>query len=201
LRNAPPGGNVLQYIPALVAGTAGAVPSCGTADPYQQAIAGCDQTTVYACGTPGGSTADLTINPGGGTGGSGDTSTAAQCLIHQGGIDWLGTGTVTSPVFPFQIHAGDNNPLVKAGLVISDDVITTSSSIVTLPIADYGGVALPAGQPSVTIVGFLQVFINSIDPNGNISVTVLNVAGCSNTATNPAVAGTSPVPVRLITPP
>jgi hypothetical protein len=55
----------------------------------------------------------------------------------------------------------------------------------------------------VNIVGFLQVFINGIDAGGNINVTVLNVAGCSNTATTstPTVSGSSPVPVRLITAP
>jgi hypothetical protein len=31
---------------------------------------------------------------------------------------------------------------------------------------------------------FLQVFINQADSNGNLNVTVLNVAGCSNAATN-----------------
>jgi hypothetical protein len=52
-------------------------------------------------------------------------------------------------------------------------------------------------------VGFLQVFINSVDSSGNPNVTVLNVAGCSNTATGstPTVSGTSPVPIRLITSP
>jgi hypothetical protein len=34
-----------------------------------------------------------------------------------------------------------------------------------------------------------------------MNVTVMNVAGCSNAATAQPVAGTSPVPVRLITPP
>lgn len=200
LAGSPP--TVLQYIPALLAGTAGAVPSCGSTDPYQQAVAGCDQTTVYACGTSGGATADLTINPGGS---AGDTSTAVQCLINQtsGGRDTLDTGTVKKPVFPFQIHAGDGNPLVKAGLVPSDDVITTSNSIVTIPIADFSGGALVGNQPAVTIVGFLQVFINNVDPNGNMGVTVLNVAGCgSSVVGGTAYAyGTSPVPVRLITPP
>jgi len=53
-------------------------------------------------------------------------------------------------------------------------------------------------------VGFLQVFINGVDQYGNVDVTVLNVSGCSNGGSQPvgsAVAGTSPVPVRLITPP
>ena len=50
---------------------------------------------------------------------------------------------------------------------------------------------------------FLQVFINGVDTtSSNVNVTVLNVAGCSNSATasTPTVSGSSPVPVRLITP-
>jgi Tfp pilus assembly protein FimT len=188
---------VLEYVPALVSGTPGAAPSCSSPG-YQQAIAGCDQSTVYACGTPAGAQADLTINPGGV---GGDTSTAAQCLISQGGSDSLNTGTAKNPVFPFQIQAGSDNPLVKAGVVNSNDVITSSNSIVTIPIANFGG-PLPNGQPNVTIVGFLQVFINLVDGAGNLKVTVLNVAGCSDdTPAPPAALGTSPVPIRLITPP
>jgi hypothetical protein len=54
-------------------------------------------------------------------------------------------------------------------------------------------------------VGFLQVFINSVDQWGNLDVTVLNVSGCGN-GTGTAVSattitGTSSVPIRLITPP
>jgi hypothetical protein len=110
-------------------------------------------------------------------------------------------------VFPFQIHAGKGSPLVVAGLVSSDDLITSSSSIVTIPIYDSNPpVQLVGVEPPVTIVGFLQVFINGVDTTtgnttGNINVTVMNVAGCSNGATSPPVFGTSPVPVRLITPP
>jgi hypothetical protein len=71
---------------------------------------------------------------------------------------------------------------------------------------DVGAGTFPNDQASVavTIVGFLQVFINGIDTTtGNINVTVLNVAGCSNTATDstPTVSGSSPVPIRLITAP
>jgi hypothetical protein len=42
-----------------------------------------------------------------------------------------------------------------------------------------------------------------VDLSGNRLVTVLNVTGCGN-GTNPpgsALSGSSPVPVRLITPP
>jgi hypothetical protein len=88
-------------------------------------------------------------------------------------------------------------------LNVSGSAITSSSSIVSLPI--YDGLALATGtqQPAVTIVGFLQVFINSVDATGNLNVTVMNVAGCGNAVPSGAtpVTGTSPVPVRLITPP
>jgi hypothetical protein len=62
-----------------------------------------------------------------------------------------------------------------------------------------------SGKSPVTIVGFLQVFINGVDNHGNVDVTVLKVAGCSNgqgpnLVGNP-VFGSSPVPVRLITSP
>ena len=80
--------------------------------------------------------------------------------------------------------------------------ISRSNSIVTLPIYDGAGFSTSLDFPSVNIVGFLQAFINGTEANGNINVTVLNVADCSNTATNstPTVSGSSPVPVRLIAP-
>jgi len=188
----------LEYIPALIQTPFSAVPSCATTD-YQKAIAGCDQTTVYACGQTNGATADLTINPGGSTG---DTSTAVQCLTQAaptyGGADTITTGTVLTPVFPFQIKAGAGNPLVTALGIASGSVITSSNSIVTVPMYD-DTVALTGSQPDVTITGFLQVFINSIDATtGNLNVTVLNVTGCGNTGATPGVAGSSPVPIRLV---
>ena len=203
----------LQYIPALISGTPGAVPSCATGSlsndsDYQPAIGGCDQSTVYACGTQLGAQADLTENPVNPHSLNGDTGTALQCLIHaaaQGagnGQDQLNTAT-----YPFQIQAGSDNPLVKDGLVSNNGIITTSSSIVTMPIYDNGlGAQLArVPQPPVTIVGFLQLFIQYLDGNGHPYVTVLNVAGCGNgqttTVSSSPVFGTSPVPVRLITPP
>jgi hypothetical protein len=196
-------GTNLDYVPALVSGNPTAAPSCATANTFQEAIGGCDQSTVYTCGTPSGTPGatqlDLNENPVNPSGDGGDSPTAAECLINQsGGNDSLDTTT-----FPFQIKAGSGNPLVQSGVVGSNNVITTSNSIVTLPI--YDGAALPPGnhEPPVTIVGFLQVFINNVNTtNGNMNVTVLNVAGCSNNAAgNPTVTGTSPVPIRLITPP
>jgi hypothetical protein len=85
--------------------------------------------------------------------------------------------------------------------------ITASNSVVSLPIYDQTGNTFPSFSPTpvaVTIVGFLQVFINAADQYGNVDVTVLNVAGRSNGSGTPvgtAITANSPVPVRLITPP
>jgi len=75
LTDNPPGlgpgpGLTLEYVPALISGTdAVAVPGCATGSDYQGAIAGCDQSTVYACGIiGGGAQADLTFNPASRTG-------------------------------------------------------------------------------------------------------------------------------------
>ncbi len=191
----------LDYVPATVSGTPAAVPNCATADTYQEAIAGCDETTAYQCGVQASSatnptTVDFTENPGRHPR---DTLRGTECLIHQG----TGQDQIQNSSLPFPIIAEGGNPLK-----ISGSQITSSSSIVSLPIYDSGGGApfSPANN-QVTIVGFLQVFINQAyaNPDGNVSVTVLNVAGCGNGASgnvaSTAITGTSPVPVRLITPP
>lgn len=201
-----PATGTIDYVPANVTVTPLAVPSCVSASNlFQAAIAGCDQSTVYACGYAGGSTqgiteADLGEYPGGG---SGDTATGTECLINQtatGGQDSL-FGLPTPP-FPYQIVAGSGNPLVTAAAgVTAGDYITSSTSIVTIPIAEFNGNQLNGATPSVSIVGFLQAFVNSVDGSGNVNITILNVAGCGYAASGSPVYGTSPVPVRLITPP
>jgi hypothetical protein len=113
------------------------------------------------------------------------------------------------PNYPFQIQVGTSNPLLNAvpNPVPGNSVITTSNSIVSLPIYDSPpGVNTinTTGTTPVTIVGFLQVFINVVDANGNVYVTVLNVSGCGNGlgtgVSSQPLYGTSPVPVRLISP-
>jgi hypothetical protein len=86
-------------------------------------------------------------------------------------------------------------------------LVTTSNSIVTIPIIDTTN-PIPATGGNVTIDGYMQAFIDEVhgNPNqGDIQITVLNIAGCSSThnLANPVVggSGTSPVPVRLISPP
>jgi Flp pilus assembly protein TadG len=192
----PPGATSTQlsYIPGEVSGTPVAVPSCA-AGSYQKAVAGCDQSTVYQCGVPAGSLggnaneADLSeISV------PSNTSAAVQCLLHEakGGT----ADSIDTSVYPYQITAGSGNPLNVSG-----SVITSSDSIVSIPIYDGAGLGGGSG-PSVTIVGFLQVFISSVDAVGDMTVTVMNVSGCGNAVPSGTTAlnGTSPVPIRLITP-
>jgi Flp pilus assembly protein TadG len=186
--NNPPNATagVLYYIPAYVTSSAEAYPSCADDSLYQEAIGGCDVNTVYACGTSGGAQADLTINPGGG---SGDTATAAKCVTHD-----LGKDTMNYVTYPFQITSGGGNPIVK------NQLVTSSNSIMTLPIYDDTQGPLSGSYPTITVVGYLHVFVDSVNGNGDINVHVLNVAGCGNAASPTLSApGTSPVPIRLIT--
>jgi Flp pilus assembly protein TadG len=201
---APPTAN-LQYVPGEAPSTTpAAVPSCstpGSASPnYEPAIAGCDQTTVYACGQRNQNRVELIESPGTATN---DTLNGVQCLIHapMPGLA-QGQDVLDTTAYPFKITAGANNPLVGP---LGTTPITTSNSIVTIPIYDSNRFfpRLRRGVTDVTVVGFLQVFINQVDGNGDVDVTVLNVSGCGNgtNAVGAAVTGSSPVPVRLITSP
>jgi Flp pilus assembly protein TadG len=195
----------LEYLPgeAPIA-TPVALPSCASGNPYEEAIGGCDQST-YHCGVQHSSLGspnrvDLSENPSSGTN---DTLDGVKCLIHESNENTYPSGQDTMDLtsYPFKILSGTSNPILGSNVAISN-----SPSIVSLPIYDSNAdVISGTGISPVTIIGFLQVFINQVDPWGNVQVTVLNVAGCSNgTGTDPvgsAVAGSSPVPVRLITTP
>ncbi|MGA9509843.1 MAG: pilus assembly protein TadG-related protein [Candidatus Sulfotelmatobacter sp.] len=209
----------LDYVPGQTPSSSIAIASnskiaaCSEAsrNDYTKAVAGCDQTTIYACGVSGaGNAVDLTEDPGPPRN---DSANAAECLINADGAgpdlgqDVLVPDTAGPPYnYPFQINAGTESALVTAGGIASGSQISSSPSIVSLPIYD-NTVAPTIGTGStgtipVTIVGFLQVFINSVNSGtGAINVTVMNIAGCGNSAASPPVYGTSPVPVRLITPP
>jgi Flp pilus assembly protein TadG len=198
----------LEYLPAQTSFASTAIPSgtdacAAVTGNYAQAIAGCDQSTQYQCGKVLQNAVDLNENPG-----LGDTTNGAQCLTHQGaaasdtitalGQDALQPLATTPLTYPFQIQAGTSNPLTT----VRGNLVTSSTSIVSLPIYDSTAVTtFGTGTTAVTVIGFLQVFINFVDQNGNLNVTVMNVAGCGNAATGTALTGTSPVPVRLITQP
>ena len=208
----PPGTPNLEYLPALVSANASAstaIPACTgstVSGNYALAIAGCDQSTEYKCGVAGANSVDLAENPVH-PNKDGDSSNGGQCLIHQApgtsGLD-LGQDALLPAVggtYPFQIQAGTSNPMVLAAGGLTANTLTTSStSIVSLPIYDSTQSINQGGPFTVTIVGFLQVFIKEVDEYGNVYVTVMNVTGCGPTP-NATYSGTSSVPVRLITPP
>jgi hypothetical protein len=196
----------LLYVPGQVGNPVVAIPACAQGNAYQEAIGGCDSPANYQCGMPGLNNVDLSVNPGAG----GSTTAATLCLTHQSdetnltgpsGQDYLNIFQKPN-AYPFQILSGSSNPLGLA----AGTPITSSNSIVSLPIYDNTvNINNNNSTTAVTFVGFLQVFINAVDRYGNLNVTVLNVAGCGNGNITPVglnpVAGTSPVPIRLITPP
>jgi Putative Flp pilus-assembly TadE/G-like len=198
----------VQYVPAEVTtpNTQNVCPACkGTTD-YEQSIECADVATSYQVLNCGGGAVQIQwddgINPG--ANGNNATGLGGQCLINP-----LGTGqdilTEPNPIFsaPYQIKQQ-----------ASGNLVTTSNSIVTIPILDVAN-QLPHHSSAVTVDGFLQAFINEVDtgagggssppPAGSINITVLNIVGCStvNNGATPVVggSGTSPIPVRLITPP
>jgi Flp pilus assembly protein TadG len=205
----PPVPPNLEYLPGEVLSPPIAVPACaaissGQVANYRPAVAGCDQSTQYQCGvnrtdaSPA-NAIELQENPGGA---DGDTALGLACsATNQTGVPLVNQDVLDTGTYPFKITAGSANPLK----IPSGTQITASNQIVSLPIYDDSVLlTFSTNRAEVTIVGFLQVFINAIDGNGNVSVTVLNVSGCGNgtgPAPNNAVNGSSPVPVRLITPP
>jgi len=215
------GPNSLDYVPGQVLSPAIAIAAnskisaCSDVNnnDFTKAVAGCDQSTVYACGDSLTTNAvELTEDPGPPRN---DSVNGAQCLINASdnglamGQDYLAPAGPAPYTYPFQIQAGANSALVSAGIT-SPSQITNSPSIVSLPIYDSNAVTITTGSAGaipVTVIGFLQVFINSTAGNATpatINVTVMNVAGCGNSYGGPpppVVLGTSPVPIRLITPP
>jgi Flp pilus assembly protein TadG len=201
----------LEFVPGQVPTSSSAftaLPSCASGGKdFTKAIAGCDQTTAYQCGVTAANTVDLTQANFRYT----DTPIGTECLIHQtvsatvlSGQDTLDpflTNATAPPTYPFQIQAGTANPILQAG-VASTSPITSSTSIITIPIYDNTAATIGPATTAVTIVGFLQVFVYGVDPTTmNMDVAVMNVSGCGNGATKAPLYGTSPVPVRLITTP
>lgn len=184
-----------------------ALPACSAGfTAYQLAVAGCVSNPI-SCG--GGATIKIDTGAYAAKTGSrnGDTVEAAECLIHYNGAvgdtDSIDTTALPSP--PFQFLGGNQNPVSGA---IGKDVLV-SDSIVTIPVYDSAGAA-PTNP--VTVIGFVQVFLNptaALMPytgtsGGNqIPVTIINMAGCGTGATGQPILGNgaSPVAVRLISPP
>jgi hypothetical protein len=184
--------------------------SCGLSGcAYEQSIAACSPQPI-SCGVV--ATVQNIDTGACGTGYWNKTISATQCMIHGPlpGSDTLavaGNPAFTPPLSqPLQFIAGDNNPLVGSGAVAAGDQVSTSDSLVTIPV--YTGSA----GTTVNITGFVQGFVTRVvaaptppsppTPVGapNISVVIVNLSGCGTGATAPPVLGDgiSPVPVHLI---
>jgi Putative Flp pilus-assembly TadE/G-like len=163
----------------------------------------CDGVTFdyQQCGVSRNSaTWDTNASPGGR---NGPARQGLQCLIHT---------TRTGPFGGQQdtISQANNGPLqIQPGTytqshygVGSGSLISTSDSIITVPLFDAPPTWNSGGQP-VTIVGFLQLFVKYVGRRGatDMNATILNVVGCGNTATTGSAisgGGASAIPVRLI---
>jgi hypothetical protein len=133
----------------------------------------------------------------------GPTRQGVECLIHANGTGPnQGQDTITyNSTNGFTMTAGSNNPNPN----LAGKNITSSDSLVTIPLYD-GSPPCPGKScgASVAIVGFLQVFVEQVDNQGNVLATVMGISGCSGGGSgNPSpisTGGTSPIPVRLIQP-
>jgi hypothetical protein len=132
------------------------------------------------------------------------TNSGTQCLIHANAAGLAQGQDSFTPGQPVVIAGGSNNPNSAMRLASS---ISRSDSVVTVPVVDCPAVGACDGTAQLPIVGFLQLGIQGLGPipaippvlPGDISVVVLNVAGCdpSNPGVSISGAGVSPVPVRL----
>jgi hypothetical protein len=178
-----------QYYPLALPPATNACPNCSSPSSGFQNNLECCNPTPLACGQT--LSVDFSLNPNGRRGAA---RTGGQCAIHQsggGGQDWLDTSTS-----PFQMHAGSSNPFLGSNSqtnIQRGDVISSSNSIVTVPLYDGAPVA-----GAVTIVGFLQLFVNDVSNSGQMDATILNVIGCGQATGAPVLGAGSPIPVRLI---
>ncbi|MEJ2008904.1 MAG: pilus assembly protein TadG-related protein [Acidobacteriota bacterium] len=212
-----------SYTPTECPACAGATPSTGgtgSAAIYRENIECCNQNPVV-CGPN-----NITLSSAQGNM-VGPTNQGVKCLIRQSGStfptncgqDYLQGVTSpcanpatpqmpTSPYPPFKVVVGPNSQLNTPN-TSQDLTDSVSPSLVTLPIWD--GTPLQSGQNSnLNIVGFLQIFLQDVNPSqqGTVYGTVIRAipcgAGGSGNGTGGAggalVGSGSAVPVRLITP-
>lgn len=147
---------------------------------------------------------------------NGPVNQGVEDRIHASGLGMNeGQDTInTSAGVPFPITGGQNNP---NPLLVGKVYYGPSDSVVTVPV--YDGHALSAGGSTVTVVGFMQLFLEDANHSGNdeyIDAVIMNVSGCNSGAgtgtgtdpgtgtgsgtASPAVVSTggAPIPIRLI---
>jgi Flp pilus assembly protein TadG len=187
------------------------LPSCTLTTNFQQSIAGC-VTTPIVCGGPPQSQVNINTNPDGTV--DQEAAEAINCLAHTSAQKGDTISSTVMPPTPFEFAAGEDNPLVQAGILTSGTQTMVSDSIVTVPVFDnspFGGNNV--GSP-VTVIGFVQLFLQPTGkavsrfgtPQYGIRTKIINLVGCgtnSNSTTTPPIYGNgaTAVPVRLISPP
>lgn len=202
-----------QYLPLFVPDVhlycpTSSPPGCsGAVGGFESSTECCDGTTFNSaqCGTSTtAATWDPNTNPGGPGGPAQD---GLQCLIHttttnkqpnpqQDVLSVSNTGSLQ--IQPGSYSQGRYN--IGPGSFVS-----TSDSIITVPLFDPA--SWSQSNNRVTIVGFLQLFVNYVPgPGGgpqkqDMNATILNVVGCGTSqSTGSAISGggASAIPVRLI---
>jgi Putative Flp pilus-assembly TadE/G-like len=210
-----------KYLPMLLPDTHRYCPGCVATGNFERSTECCDGIvfSYSQCGVPGSSgsvpvgtwdqSPPLVV---GGT--NGQAQNGLQCLIHAASIGAPGGNPQQDTLNTLQANTGllQINPGTYSQThygVGQGSVISTSGSIITVPLFDPS--SWSAGNPQVTVVGFLQLFVNYAGPtltgppaivalNGDMNATILNVVGCGNSLGATAISGggASAIPVRLI---
>ena len=196
-------GTATEYLPMLLPDThrycpSPPAPSCSMGGiNFERNTKCCDGTTFdyQQCGVSGTiATWNPNINPGGK---NGPAQQGLQCLIHYPQQDVLNPAFANNGLL--QIQPG---PYSQARYnVAPGSLISTSDSIITVPLFDMN--TWSPTTPQVTIVGFLQLFVNDVGGTGqtDMRATILNVIGCGDSLTAGSAilgGGASVIPVRLI---
>jgi Putative Flp pilus-assembly TadE/G-like len=202
-----------KYLPMLLPDTHRYCPNCAGSGNFLRSTACCDGTVFdyLQCGVSG-ATGKWDQSPVSVVGGAnGQAQLGLQCLIH----NTVSTGPPggNPPQDVLNVSQANNGLLqINPGTysqshygVAQGSVISTSGSIITVPLFDPS--TWSPVNPQVTIVGFLQLFVNyagptpTTAPNGDMNATILNVIGCGNSlGASSAISGggASAIPVRLI---
>jgi hypothetical protein len=195
-----------QYCPSNSAqGCAG---NSGT--DFERSIECCDGSVFdfQQCGTSGTAASwDVSTNP---QGPGQPARSGLQCLIHTNNPG-PPSGTPEQDTINLTALLSNGGPQISPGTfsqarysIQPGSLVSTSDSIITVPLFDNRVLPPPT---QVTVVGFLQLFVNYNGPGGgsglqqgDFDTYILNVIGCGTAGPGPAVSGggASAIPVRLI---
>src|SRR5713101_8145705 len=132
-------------------------PGCVGFTPYQLSISGCVQTPISCNSTVSIDTASYPTRDA-------ETATAVTGMTHSNADEGDSVDDAAAPSPPFQFLTGADNPVVLSGAVAAGRDVMVSDSLVTVPVINTPPWPPASGFPSVQIIGFVQLFLNS---NGN----------------------------------